>query len=41
MTAGVQACRSASQTNRLIAPGHASGSPSGSPLASITPETTR
>ncbi len=41
ITAGTQACRSASSMNRLIAPGHASTSPTGSPLASMTPETTR
>ena len=41
MTAGVQACSSASCRNSLIAPGHASGSPSGSPLASSTPDSTR
>ena len=41
ITAGTQACRAASSRNAWIAPGHASGSPIGSPLASITPDTTR
>ena len=41
MTAGTQACLAASSRNAWIAPGHASGSPMGSPLASITPDTTR
>ena len=41
MTAGTQAWRAASSRKAWIAPGHASGSPIGSPLASITPVTTR
>ena len=41
ITAGTQACRAASSRNALIAPGQASGSPIGSPLASMTPDTTR
>ena len=41
ITAGTQACRAASSRNAWIAPGHASGSPIGSPAASITPDSTR
>ena len=41
ITAGAQACLAASSRNAWIAPGQASGSPMGSPLASMTPETTR
>ena len=41
MTAGRQACRAATVRNSAMAPGHASGSPIGSPDASITPDTTR
>ena len=41
ITAGTQACRAASSRNAWMAPGQASGSPSGSPPASITPDTTR
>ncbi len=41
ITAGTQACSRASAMNTLIAPGQASTSPTGSPEASITPDTTR
>lgn len=41
ITAGVQECALASSMNRSMAPGQASTSPIGSPLASITPDTTR
>lgn len=41
MTAGVQEWALASSMKRSMAPGQASTSPMGSPLASMTPETTR
>src|SRR5262249_60463362 len=41
ITAGTHACLDAMSRNAWIAPGHASLSPIGSPLASMTPDTTR
>ena len=41
ITAGAQACRWASSSQTSIADAHASGSPTGSALARLTPNTTR